>query len=62
MPLGDPATWSLSLRTAATLMLDTRQPMCMAWGPDLVLLYHVAYAPVLGARDDAALGRPLREV
>src|SRR5215217_591412 len=34
-PLGPPATWPQSLRTVVSLLLTSRFPMFMAWGPEL---------------------------
>lgn len=31
------------------LMLGAKQPMFVAWGPDLSFLYNDAYAPILGS-------------
>ena len=61
-PLGHPKLWPLSLKAAVGLMLATRQPACMAWGPDLVFLYNDAYRPVLADRHPAALGARLPDV
>ena len=59
-PLGTIASWPQSLRTVAGLMLQARQPMFIAWGPDLTLLYNDEYATVLGTKHPAALGQPFR--
>lgn len=62
-PLGAPPQgWSPLLRTLVDLMLDAKQPMFVAWGPDLAFLYNDAYAPLLGLNHPAALGRPFAEV
>ena len=61
-PLGPPAGWPPALRAAVTLLLDSRFPMCVAWGPELALVYNEAYARILGDRHPAALGRAAREV
>jgi PAS domain S-box-containing protein len=60
--IGAPAGWPQSLRTTIAVMLDSRFPMCMGWGDGLTLLYNDAYAPFLGARHPAALGRPIAAV
>ena len=49
-PLGGLAAWPQPLRTAVNLMLGARQPMYVAWGPGLQLLYNDAYRGLLGAR------------
>jgi len=61
-PLGPPAGWPAALRAAVTLVLDSRFPMCVAWGPELAMVYNEAYGHILGDRHPAALGRPTREV
>src|SRR6188472_214192 len=61
-PLGAPAFWPQSLRTAVSMVLNSRHPMFIAWGPDLAFLYNDGYAPILGARHPAALGLPFRVV
>jgi two-component sensor histidine kinase len=61
-PLGDPTTWPQALRTATAMMLNTSQPMFIAWGEKLGFIYNDAYAPVLGARHPAALGRPFENI
>jgi PAS domain S-box-containing protein len=61
-PLGLPADWPISLRTAVSLMLSSLYPMFIAWGPDLAFLYNDAYRPILGAKAPLALGQAFRSV
>jgi PAS domain S-box-containing protein len=61
-PLGDPANWAHSLRTTVSLMLASKFPMFVAWGPDLGFLYNDAYALILGKKHPHALGRPFQKV
>jgi two-component sensor histidine kinase len=61
-PLGEPHAWPQSLRTPVSMMLNTMQPMFIAWGPELAFLYNDAYAPILGARHPQAMGEPFEEV
>ncbi len=56
-PLGPVEQWSQSLRTTAGIVLTSRHPMFLWWGPDLVQLYNDAYRPSLG---DAAPDGPGR--
>jgi PAS domain S-box-containing protein len=60
--LGPPELWPQSLRTVVDLMLNARQAMFVAWGPDLVFLYNDDYIPILGAKHPRALGRPFAQV
>ena len=47
-PLGDPAGWAQSLRTAIRLMLNCGHPIYIFWGPDLLCFYNDAYSRSLG--------------
>lgn len=44
------------------MVLDTRLPMYMVWGPDLHFFYNDAYIDVLGEKHPQALTRPLWQV
>ena len=61
-PLGRPETWPQALRSAVCLMLGSKFPMFVAWGPQLGFLYNDAYAEILGGKHPAALGRPFRDI
>ena len=62
-PLGAAETWPESLRTTVRILLTSRFPMWMAWGPELTFLYNDAYARVtLGRKHPWALGKPAPEV
>ena len=56
-PLGPLEHWPQSLRTAVAIVLASRHQMFLAWGPDLVFIHNQAYASVLGARAEGALGK-----
>lgn len=59
-PAGD---WPDSLKTTVRILLTSRFPMWMAWGPELTVLYNDAYArTTLGKKHPWALGRPAAEV
>lgn len=60
--LGMPDRWPSALRSIVNLMLNSRFPMFVAWGPELTFLYNDAYAPILGTKHPAALGKPFKEV
>jgi PAS domain S-box-containing protein len=61
-PLGDPSAWPRSLKAAVSILLGSRQPMFIVWGPQRAMLYNDAYAPILAARHPGALGRPFAQV
>ena len=62
-PLGSPDDWPQSLRTAVSILLSTRFPMWMAWGPDLTFFCNAAYRrDTLGRKYPWALGRPASQV
>lgn len=56
--LGEPARWPQSLRTAVSIVMGSRHPMFLAWGPALHFVFNEAYAPILGVRAAGAQGRP----
>ncbi|MET0339065.1 MAG: PAS domain-containing protein [Caulobacter sp.] len=61
-PLGPPDTWSQALRLTLGLILASGFPMALRWGPELVILYNDAYAPILGDKHPWALGRRFADV
>ena len=62
-PLGSPADWPQSLQTAVSILLSSRFPLWMAWGPELTFFCNAAYRrDTLGRKYPWALGRPASEV
>jgi PAS domain S-box-containing protein len=61
--LGPIDGWPQSLRTTLSLMLNTRFPMLLYWGPDLISFYNDAFIPSLGTdgRHPLILGMPASE-
>lgn len=59
--MGPPCTWEPTLKTLTGLMLDSSQPMFIAWGQDKTWLYNDAFIPILGHKHPHALGRPALE-
>src|SRR6476620_6897029 len=49
-PLGPPASWPRSLKTAVRIMLTSRQPFWLAWGRDLTYLYNDPYLSIIGGK------------
>jgi signal transduction histidine kinase len=62
-PLGRIDDWPPSFKTSVGLILGSRHPMWIGWGPAMTFLYNDAYLHVLGtAKHPWALGRPAAEV
>ncbi|MGA2014727.1 MAG: PAS domain-containing protein, partial [Solirubrobacteraceae bacterium] len=56
--LGEPEQWPLSLRTAVSVCLESRFPMLIWWGPELVMIYNDSYRGILGAaKHPSAMGQ-----
>lgn len=57
--LGAPDGWSQSLLTTISIMLNSRFPMFLWWGPELIQFYNDAYRPSLGqnGKHPTALGQ-----
>ncbi|AWM10371.2 sensor histidine kinase [Bradyrhizobium symbiodeficiens] len=61
-PVGSPETWPQSLRVTVRLVLTSRHPMFIWWGPDLIQFYNDAYRETMGPeRHPSALGARGRE-
>ncbi|RYZ43604.1 MAG: response regulator [Myxococcaceae bacterium] len=59
--LGPVSTWPESLRTTVSTSLNSRFPLLVLWGADMVMLYNDAYQAILGDKHPRALGQPARE-
>ncbi|AEI51817.1 PAS domain-containing sensor histidine kinase [Runella slithyformis] len=62
--LGPPGRWPQSLRTTLGILLNSKFPMFLWWGPELICFYNDAYRPSLGnnGKHPYALGKPGEEV
>jgi PAS domain S-box-containing protein len=61
-PLGPPERWPQSLKTAVGIVLGSKFPMFVAWGPDLRFIYNDGYAEILGHKHPAALGHAFEDI
>ena len=61
-PLGPPQDWPPSLKIAVRILLTSRQPIWVGWGPELTFFYNDAYKAIIGGKHPWALGRPAAEV
>jgi signal transduction histidine kinase len=60
-PFGPVETWPQSLRTAVSIMLESRFAMVVAWGTEFRFFYNDRYRPILGAKHPA-LGKAARDI
>ncbi|MFA9439954.1 ATP-binding protein [Uliginosibacterium sp. sgz301328] len=60
-PLGPLEQWSIALRVAASLVLESRFPKILLWGEQLIQIYNDGYQPILGAKHPRAMGQPTAE-
>lgn len=62
-PLGPAESWPQSLKTTLSILLNSRFPMFLWWGPDLLCFYNDAYRPSLGqhGKHPSILGMPARQ-
>src|ERR1017187_5088764 len=47
-PVGNPEDWPQSLRTTLSILLNSKFPMFLWWGHELICFYNDAYRPSLG--------------
>jgi hypothetical protein len=60
--VGPVENWPSSLRAALGILLHSKHPMFLCWGPDLIQFYNDGYRPSLGlGKHPQALGQPGRE-
>ncbi|MEJ7806736.1 MAG: hypothetical protein WKG03_12560, partial [Telluria sp.] len=57
-PLGPLSAWDASLSTAVSIVLHSKQPMLLWWGPDFVQIYNDQFASsIRGGKHPQALGQ-----
>ena len=61
-PLGPVQQWPQSLKTSVSICLNSRFPVLIWWGPELVKIYNDAYLELIGSKHPHALGAPGRKV
>jgi len=60
-PLGPAKDWSPTLKSTVALVLSSRFPKCLVWGPELICIYNDAFEPILGSKPEA-LGKAFSDV
>jgi len=60
-PVGPIESWPQSLRTAVSIVLESKFAMMVAWGRDFTQFYNDPFRPILGATKHPALGKSTRD-
>ena len=60
--LGAPENWPQGLKTAIRIMLTSRQPIWIGWGPELLFFYNDPYKSIIGGKHPVSLGQPTEVV
>ena len=62
-PIGSIEDWSQSLKTTLSIVLNSKFPMFIWWGPELLCFYNDAYRPSLGnnGKHPEILGMPAKD-
>lgn len=61
-PLGALPEWPQSLRSTVDLLLGSRFPMFVVWGPELRMIYNDAYGEILAGKHPDALGQRFQDI
>src|SRR5215469_4748526 len=61
-PLGNPAEWSMAMRTTVATALTCPFPIALMLRDELRMIYNDGYIPMLGDRHPAALGSAVADV
>ena len=61
-PLGTFEKWPRSLITSITICLNSRFPMLVCWGKELIQFYNDDYKKIIGSKHPGALGARCKEV
>lgn len=61
-PLGLPEAWPNALQTTVGIILRSRQPMFVCWGPEHHTFYNDAYSQICGNKHPAGLSARFRDL
>lgn len=61
-PLDPPEAWPTALKTTVGIILRSRQPMFVCWGPEHHTIYNDAYAQICGYKHPAGFGARFRDI
>jgi PAS domain S-box-containing protein len=60
-PLGRLEDWPETLLTTVNTILESRIPMAVSWGPEMIQIYNDAYVALIGEKHPQALGAQAAE-
>lgn len=60
-PLGAQDQWPVALKITVDLILRSRFPKCLCWGPEMITIYNDAFIPILGQKA-FCLGQPFSRI
>jgi len=58
-PLGPRAGWPRSLETLIALLMRSKRPQYVVWGPERRFFYNAAFLPVMGIKHPDGFGQPM---
>ena len=59
--VGDVGTWPQSLRTALSVVFESKFPMLLCWSRDFIQFYNDPFRPILGANKHPAFGKSTQD-
>ena len=62
IPLGNPESWPQSLKTSVSICLNSKFPILIWWGPDLIKIYNDSYREIIGKKHPRAMGAKGKDV
>ncbi|HMJ67611.1 MAG TPA: PAS domain S-box protein [Cyclobacteriaceae bacterium] len=60
--LGDSQAWSQSLRTSISICLNSKFPIIVLWGSEMIQIYNDAYKDMIGLKHPRAYGAKAKDV
>lgn len=60
-PIGPPETWPEPLVIAVQMMLASKFPKAIIWGPEYITIYNDAFRPILGDKENC-MGASFRDI
>ena len=61
-PLGDSQAWPESLKTSISICLNSKFPLMLLWGTEMIQIYNDAYKEIIGLKHPHAYGAKAKDV